>query len=55
VELLEEWRIGGSTFAGIAFVNRCRAAAGQVARNENFPDPARLFVQPDHYVHRMLL
>jgi glucuronate isomerase len=25
------------------------------ARNEPFPDPAKLFVQPDHYVFRMLL
>ncbi len=24
------------------------------ARNEPFPDPASLFIQPDHYVHRML-
>ena len=24
------------------------------AKNERFPDPARLFVQPDHYVFRML-
>jgi glucuronate isomerase len=24
------------------------------ARNEAFPDPATLFIQPDHYVHRML-
>src|SRR5579863_9416598 len=24
------------------------------ARNEPFPDPATLFVQPDHYVFRML-
>src|ERR1039457_5996513 len=24
------------------------------ARNEPFPDPARLLVQPDHYIHRML-
>jgi glucuronate isomerase len=24
------------------------------ARNESFPDPAKLFVQPDHYVYRML-
>jgi glucuronate isomerase len=24
------------------------------ARNEPFPDPAKLFVQPDHYVYRML-
>jgi glucuronate isomerase len=28
--------------------------AAWFARNEPFPDPARLFVQPDHYVHRML-
>jgi hypothetical protein len=25
------------------------------ANNEPFPDPAKLFVQPDHYVYRMLL
>jgi glucuronate isomerase len=25
------------------------------AKNEAFPDPAKLFVQPDHYVYRMLL
>jgi glucuronate isomerase len=25
------------------------------ASNEPFPDPAKLFVQPDHYVYRMLL
>ncbi len=24
------------------------------AKNEPFPDPAKLFIQPDHYVHRML-
>src|ERR1035438_8504363 len=29
--------------------------AGWFARNEPFPDPAKLFVQPDHYVYRMLL
>ncbi len=28
--------------------------AGWFARNEPFPDPAKLFVQPDHYVYRML-
>ncbi|MGO9317085.1 MAG: glucuronate isomerase [Terracidiphilus sp.] len=28
--------------------------AGWFARNEAFPDPAKLFVQPDHYVFRML-
>jgi glucuronate isomerase len=28
--------------------------AAWFARNEPFPDPARLFVQPDHYIHRML-
>ncbi|MGA2569281.1 MAG: glucuronate isomerase [Terracidiphilus sp.] len=28
--------------------------AGWFARNEPFPDPAALFVQPDHYVFRML-
>src|SRR5579875_3667384 len=28
--------------------------AGWFARNEPFPDPAKLFIQPDHYVHRML-
>jgi len=28
--------------------------AGWFARNEPFPDPATLFVQPDHYVYRML-
>jgi glucuronate isomerase len=28
--------------------------AGWFARNEPFPDPATLFVQPDHYVFRML-
>src|ERR1700723_2319582 len=28
--------------------------AGWFARNEPFPDPARLFVQPDHYIFRML-
>ena len=25
------------------------------AKNEPFPDPAMLFVQPDHYIYRMLL
>ncbi len=25
------------------------------AKNEPFPDPAKLFVEPDHYVYRMLL
>ncbi len=28
--------------------------AGWFASNEPFPDPAKLFIQPDHYVHRML-
>jgi glucuronate isomerase len=28
--------------------------AAWFARNEPFPDPANLFVQPDHYVYRML-
>ena len=28
--------------------------AAWFARNEPFPDPATLFVQPDHYVYRML-
>lgn len=28
--------------------------AGWFARNEAFPDPVKLFVQPDHYVFRML-
>ena len=28
--------------------------AGWFARNEPFPDPAKLFVQPDHYIYRML-
>ncbi len=28
--------------------------AGWFARNEPFPDPAKLLVQPDHYVYRML-
>ena len=28
--------------------------AAWFAKNEPFPDPARLFVQPDHYVFRML-
>ncbi len=28
--------------------------AAWFARNEPFPDPARLFVQPDHYIYRML-
>ena len=29
--------------------------AAWFAKNEAFPDPAKLFVQPDHYVYRMLL
>jgi glucuronate isomerase len=29
--------------------------AGWFANNGPFPDPAKLFVQPDHYVYRMLL
>ena len=29
--------------------------AGWFAKNEPFPDAAKLFVQPDHYVYRMLL
>jgi glucuronate isomerase len=29
--------------------------ASWFAENEPFPDPAKLFVQPDHYVYRMLL
>jgi glucuronate isomerase len=28
--------------------------AGWFATNDAFPDPAKLLVQPDHYVHRML-
>jgi glucuronate isomerase len=28
--------------------------AGWFAKNAPFPDPAKLFVQPDHYVYRML-
>jgi glucuronate isomerase len=28
--------------------------AGWFANNEPFPDPAKLFVQPDHYIYRML-
>jgi glucuronate isomerase len=28
--------------------------AAWFAKNEAFPDPAKLFIQPDHYVHRML-
>ncbi len=28
--------------------------AAWFAKNEPFPDPATLFIQPDHYVHRML-
>lgn len=28
--------------------------AAWFARNEPFPDPAKLFVQPDHYIYRML-
>jgi glucuronate isomerase len=28
--------------------------AGWFASNVAFPDPAKLFIQPDHYVHRML-
>ena len=28
--------------------------AGWFAKNEPFPNPAKLFVQPDHYVYRML-
>src|ERR1035437_104590 len=28
--------------------------AAWFAANEPFPDPARLFVQPDHYIYRML-
>ena len=28
--------------------------ASWFARNEPFPDPATLFVQPDHYIYRML-
>jgi glucuronate isomerase len=29
-------------------------SAAWFARNEPFPDPAKLIVQPDHYIHRML-
>jgi glucuronate isomerase len=28
--------------------------AGWFARNEAFPDPATLFIQPDHYIYRLL-
>ena len=28
--------------------------AAWFAKNEQFPDPAKLFVQPDHYIYRML-
>src|SRR3984885_4817289 len=30
------------------------AQAAWFAANEPFPDPAQLFVQPDHYIYRML-
>ncbi len=29
-------------------------SAAWFAKNEPFPDPAKLIVQPDHYIHRML-
>jgi len=29
--------------------------ASWFAKNEPFPDPAKLLVQPDHYIYRMLL
>ncbi len=43
------------TFASLPIVSpHGHTQAAWFARNEPFPDPAKLFVQPDHYVYRML-
>jgi len=51
-------RIAGSLYeevAGLPILSpHGHTQAGWFARNEPFPDPATLFVQPDHYVFRML-
>src|SRR6201996_7657562 len=44
-----------SEIRGLPLVSpRGHTQAAWFARNEPFPDPAKLFVQPDHYVYRML-
>lgn len=51
-------KIAGALYDGIARLPiispHGHTQAGWLARNEPFPDPATLFVQPDHYVFRML-
>jgi glucuronate isomerase len=43
------------SIAGLPIVSpHGHTQASWFARNEPFPDPAKLFVQPDHYVYRML-
>jgi glucuronate isomerase len=50
--------IAGALYKGVANLPLVsphgHTQAGWFARNEPFPDPATLFVQPDHYVFRML-
>ncbi len=54
----ETRRIAGRLFAEICQLPimspHGHTQAGWFARNEPFPNPAALFIQPDHYVHRML-
>ncbi len=51
-------KIARSLYEGIATLPivspHGHTQAGWFARNQPFPDPATLFVQPDHYVFRML-
>ncbi len=57
-------QIPGRELSPGRFMSRCGALpiisphghtqAAWFAKNEPFPDPAKLFVQPDHYVYRML-
>ena len=43
------------SIAGLPIVSpHGHTQAGWFVHNEPFPDPAKLFVQPDHYVYRML-
>jgi len=44
-----------ATVRGLPIVSpHGHSQASWFARNEPFPDPAKLFVQPDHYIFRML-
>ncbi len=54
----ETRRIAGRLFASVRHLPiispHGHTQAGWFARDEAFPNPAALFIQPDHYVHRML-